>query len=170
MRTFRNDEFIAKIYSDAELRAIVIRVMRIKGVSEQDIEDCFNEVIRVALEKGEKLETHPNIRAWLTITAKNIADNFLVKQSVITGNTIDLPEGFEITDPTRFEENIEVAEQEKEFLEFLKRTLTGTDYELYVFKFVEYRSNLEIAAFLEEKKNTIDKRVTRLKKKLKNIL
>jgi RNA polymerase sigma-70 factor (ECF subfamily) len=170
MRAFRNDEFIAKIYSDAELRAIVIRVMRLKGVRKQDIEDCFNEVVRVALEKDEDLEAHPNIRAWLTVTARNIADNFLVKQSAIINSTIVLSEGIEITDPTRFEENIEIAEQEKGFLEFLKRTLTGADYELYVFKFIEYRSNLEIAALLREKKDTINKRVTRLKKKLKNIL
>jgi len=170
MRAHRNDDFISEIYSDARIRAIVSNVLLYKGVRKQDVEDCFEDVIAVALNKDEELSKHPNIHAWLTLTARNVADKYLAKQSLIESNTAEIPEGVEVAAPEKFEEKIEFAERERELLDFLKSNLTWSDYELYTLKIVESRSNAEIATLLNKKQETINKRVTRLKEKLRNIL
>jgi RNA polymerase sigma factor (sigma-70 family) len=65
---------------------------------------------------------------------------------------------------------IEAEEQEKAFFDFLKRKLTKSDYNLYILKFLEYHSNDEISTILNVKNDTVNKRVTRLKQKLRKIL
>jgi RNA polymerase sigma factor (sigma-70 family) len=124
----------------------------------------------IALEKDEDLSTHPNIFAWLTLSAKIVADRFLEKQRVIKDNVADLPEYAEHTTSDRVEDKIESAEQDKKLCEFLKKDLSGTDYELYVFRIIENRSIAEIATLFKEKEGTVKKRFTRLKAKLRVIL
>ncbi|MCL1866070.1 MAG: sigma-70 family RNA polymerase sigma factor [Oscillospiraceae bacterium] len=171
----RNDEFIAEIFANAEFRKIIVNVIRRKvpGISVHDIEDCFSEVFEIALKKDLDLGSHPNIRGWLTLTAKNVAKRFLTRHAVINNNLTEMSEDFDmekVADPVRFEERIEAEEQEKAFFDFLKRKLTKSDYNLYILKFLEYHSNDEISTILNVKNDTVNKRVTRLKQKLRKIL
>lgn len=172
MRENRNDEFIAELFSNDEYRRIVLQTIRrkVSNIRKHDLEDCLGEIMVIALEKDEDLSKHPNIHAWLTLTAKNVANRFLENQKAANDNIADLPEYAEQAAPNRIEDTVESAEQEKQAREFLKKNLSGADYELYVFKIIENRSIAEIATLLGEKEDTVKKRFTRLKVKLREIL
>jgi RNA polymerase sigma factor (sigma-70 family) len=172
MRENRNDEFIAELFSNDEYRRIVLRTIRrkVSNIRKHDLEDCLCDVMVIALEKDEDLSKHPNIHAWLTLAAKIVADRFLEKQKVTNDNIADLPEYAEQADPNSVEDTVESAEHEKQTRDFLKKNLSGADYELYVFKIIENRSIAEIATLLKEKEDTVKKRFTRLKVKLREIL
>jgi len=164
-----NEEFIAKIYTNPEYFGIVKNTIRYKvpNISEADLEDCISEVYAIAIE-SENLENHPNICGWLNLTAKFVTARFVESLSCEGANREMLSE--KLADIEKFEEKIEKKEQDEEFLAFLKKTFTGSDYKLYLLKFMELLPNDEIADIFKAKRVTIDKRVTRLKEKIRKIL
>jgi RNA polymerase sigma factor (sigma-70 family) len=162
---FLNREFIEKIYRESEYYDIVkntiIRI--IKGINAYDLDDCISDVYETALRK-KNLEEHPNIHGWLSITAKNVAMRYLKKKS-FTRITIPI-------DDNQLGEKYNFSNDEhlNELLNVLKETLKTSEYKLFYLKFVERRSNEELAGLLRIKPDSIIRKVHRLKEKIKKIL
>jgi RNA polymerase sigma factor (sigma-70 family) len=163
-----NKDFADKIYRGEYfnlVRNTIILVVR--DINPNDLKDCISEVYLVAMQKKD-LDKHPNIHGWLAKTAKNVAKNYKKKRAAQKSRNAILFK--ESTDPVRSEELIEMQEQDKEFLDFLEESLKPTEFALYKLKYAEYRTNEKIAEIIGIKKHSVDVKLTRLNKKLKNIL
>ena len=75
-----NRKFIEKIYKDKDCyNAVKYAVISMKSnISDQDLENCISEVYKTAMQK-KGIEHHPNIKGWLTLTARNITQRFIAK-------------------------------------------------------------------------------------------
>ena len=164
------NDFIEMLYDEAEYYDIVKYTILIKmkahgGISDFDLQDCISEVFVEAMKKRHELEAHPSPKAWLNLTAKNIAKRYIKRRIIegmlFYGNGSVIPELINADD--------EYHKLCFEFFDTLKTTLNPTDYKLYDMKFNQKLSNAEIADVLKKNKHSVDMKLTRLKKKIKNI-
>jgi RNA polymerase sigma factor (sigma-70 family) len=139
----------------------------VDGISVYDLEDCINDVYEVALRK-KNLEKHPNIHGWLNNTAKNIAKRFLRKKAFnrITIPMSDIKSGSQ----SDFEPMMEDDKYFEELLIILSKNLKVSEYTLFKLKFIEQRPNKELAEIMRIKQDSVGKKVSRLKEKIRNIL
>jgi RNA polymerase sigma factor (sigma-70 family) len=160
-----NREFIEKIYRESEYYDIVkntiIRI--IKGVNAYDLDDCISDVYEIALRK-KNLEEHPHVHGWLSITAKNVAMRYL-KKKTFARITVPIDENL-LTE----KHDLKNDENFNEILDMLNENLKRTEYKLFYMKFVERRSNEELAGLLRIKPDSIIRKTHRLKEKIKKIL
>jgi len=162
-------EFIEKIYTESEYYDIVKNtiIRMVDGVSVYDLEDCINDVYEIALRK-KNLEKHPNIHGWLSNTAKNIAKRYLRKKafSRIAIPMSDIKSGSQ----SDFEPMMEDDKYFEELLIILSKNLKVSEYTLFKLKFIEQRPNKELAEIMRIKQDSVGKKVSRLKEKIRNIL
>jgi len=168
-----NQKFFEKIYSE-HFEVVYIKVKNnLRSNVEDDITSCVQETFIVALNKIEELRKHENISAFLLATAKNISDNFNTKY-ILRCNLIDSTIEIEkIPQDIDYEEEII---EEAQYVKYLKdgvperfiNQLSKREQELYFLKYIEKRTNDDIAKILNISINAVASRTLRLKQKFKD--
>ena len=161
-------DFAKVLYCRNEYYDIVrntILFMTNYSINSFDLDDCISEVYEAVLRKQDELKRHPKIHGWLNLTAKNVAKRYMHKHTFETMMFPDVaPELIESDGDT----------DKREYVQHLTDTLSAklkkSEYELFKMKFIEERTNDEIAEFIGIKKNSAEVKVTRLKNKIKKII
>jgi len=164
-----NKAFIEMIVKESEYFSIIKNtiISAAPKINDNDLDDCISEVY-VAILQQDNLDKHPNFKGWLYIASQNVAKRYMKKQTIERINLLNITDDF--TDPTKFEEVIESKEQNRELLSLLLKKLTSSEYRLFELRFLKRKSNQEIADIIGIKKASVETKVIRLRKKIKNIL
>ena len=159
-----NNNFYEKY--NPQIRAIVTRILNNAGQS-GDIEDCVSTVF---LELMEKLQQYNEMRgsmaAFVTVITRSAALNYCRGNTrkiyeLIGDDKIDF-----LSEPLRFENEVEFDM----LVESLFEKLTEKERVLFTMRFILFDSTEEIAKVFKINRNTVDKRVSRLKSKVKKLL
>lgn len=164
MKTAFINKLLESEYSNIIRNTIVNSIPKI---NDSDVDDLVQEVYLDVLKKKKSIENHPDIQGWLCIATKYVIKRYWRSKSV---DLVPLEFVDEIEDPTSFENIIEDNEYVKKLMVFINKSLSWADYEIFDFKCIKRLSNDQIAEILDIKRTAVDAKVTRLRKKLKNII
>ena len=142
-------------------------ISSVPKVNESDIDDLIQDVYLDILKKEKTVEKHPDIHGWLCNATKFVIKRYWrskVAEFVFVGFTED------IKDPTNYEEAVESNDYVKRLLEYIPTQLNFAEREIWELKCLKRLSNYVIAEKLGVKRTAVDARVTRLRKKLKNVI
>ena len=149
-----------------QIRAIVARILNYANQA-RDIDDCVNTVYLELMEKLRQYnETRGSMAAFVAIVARSAALNYCRSNMHRTGELIGnekfdfLCEPIEIEDKTEFEM----------LVKNIKSKLNEQERILFTMRYLYYYTPEEIAEVFKIKRNAVDKRVSRLKNKVKNLL
>jgi len=161
--------FIEMLFKEEEYFNIVKQTIlyMLPGIGNHDFNDCVSEVYLTAL-KAKNLEKHPNIKGWLNITAKNISKRYKAKRAA--DSAVFLDKNVDKTTVNDFILDVENREEYENILKKLSETLSKSDYRLFELKYKEGLSSREISDILGIKVDSADIKLTRLRKRIKNIL
>lgn len=130
----------------------------------EDIEELSSDVFATMWRSRHKLKTD-HIRGWLGATARNRARDFLRKQSLL---------------PVREEDYIAIADDKAQYLleeqeqaRVVREALTGLsaeDREIFLRRYYYNQSISDISEAMALNENTVKSRLSRGRKKLKEIL
>ena len=149
-----------------QIRAIVTRILNNANRS-QDIDDCVNTVFLAIMEKLQQYnETRGSMGAFVAMITRSAAlnycrDNARKSSELIGSDKLDL-----ITEPLEFENKVEF----KMLVEMIADNLSEQENALFTLKYLLYYTPEEIAKFFNIRRNAVDGRVNRLKKKIKKLL
>ncbi|MCL1858611.1 MAG: sigma-70 family RNA polymerase sigma factor [Oscillospiraceae bacterium] len=149
-----------------QIRAIVTKILNNAGQS-RDIDDCVSTVY---LELIEKLQQYNEIRgslaAFITVIARSVALNYCRDNNRKIYELIGDDKINFLSKPLRFENEVEFDILVKSLFE----KLNEKECALFTMRFILFDSPEEIAEVFKVSRNTVDKRVSRLKIKVKKIL
>ena len=151
---------------NSQIRAIVTRILN-NANQTRDIDDCVNTIYLELIEKLKQYnETRGSIAAFVAIVARSTALNYCKSNTrkineLIGGDKIDI-----ISDPVEVENKVEF----EMLVKSIKEKLNKQERILFTMKYIYYYSPDEIAKIFQINRNTVDKRVSRLKGKVKDIL
>jgi len=149
-----------------QIRAVVTNILNSAGQA-RDIDDCMSTVF---LELMEKLQQYNEVRgsmgAFVTVIARSVALNYCRDNrrkigELIGDDKIDL-----LCKPLKFENEVEFDM----LVESLFEKLNEKECDLFTMRFILFDSPEEIAKVFKISRNTVDKRVSRLKMKIRKIL
>ena len=159
-----NNNFYEKY--NPQIRAIVAKILNNIG-QVQEIDDCVNEVYLALMEKLQQYsETRGSMGAFVAVIARSTAlhycrDNRYNADELIGDEKLDL-----------FSGDIDV-ENEVEFqmlVESILDKLNEQENALFVLRYILFYSPEEIAKSFNIRRNAVDARLNRLKKKVRNLL
>ena len=159
-----NNNFYDKY--NPQIRSIVSRILNNAGQT-GDIDDCVNTVFLDLMEKLRQYnETRGSIAAFVAIVARSTALNYCKSNmrrinELIGDEKIDF-----ISAPIEIEDKVEF----EMLVKSIKDKLNKEERILFTMRYIYYYSPDEIAKIFQIKRNTADKRLSRLKNKVKNIL
>ena len=159
-----NNNFYEKY--NPQIRAIVTRILNYAN-QPRDIDDCVNTVYIELIERLQQYnETRGSMGAFVSIIARSTALNYckgnMRKISELIGD-----EKIEFFyNPINFENEVEF----EMLVENIFKKLNKQEKALFNMRFMYFYSLAEIAKVLNIKQNTVNKRVSRLKNKIKNFL
>jgi RNA polymerase sigma-70 factor (ECF subfamily) len=159
-----NDNFYEKY--NPRIRAIVTRILN-NASQTRDIDDCVNTIYLELMEKLQQYnETRGSMGAFVSIIARSTAldycrGNMRKHGELIGDENIDF-----LSEPIEFENKVEF----QMLVKSIKEKLNEQEIILFTMKYIYYYSPEEIAKILKIKQNTVNKRVSRLKNKVKNLL
>ena len=149
-----------------QIRAIVARILNNANQS-NEIDDCVNTVFLELIEKLQQYnETRGSLSAFVAIVARSTAldycrHNMRKPKELIGDEKIDF-----LNEPIEFQDNIEF----QMLVENIAEKLNEEEIVLFTMKYIYYYPPEEIAKSLKIKQNTVNKRVSRLKGKVKKLL
>lgn len=149
-----------------QIRAVVTKILNNAGQA-RDIDDCVSTVYLEFMEKLHQYnETRGSLAAFITVIARSVAlnycrDNNRKTYELIGDDKIDF-----LSAPLRFENEVEFDM----LVNSLFEKLNENECALFTMRFILFDSPEEIAKAFKISRNTVDKRVSRLKNKVKNIL
>ena len=159
-----NDNFVYKF--NPQIRAVVTRILNYSNQS-RDIDDCVNTVYIELIEKLRQYnETRGSLSAFVAIIARSTALNYCTSNMRRNGELIGDDKIAFFYEPLDFENEVEF----KIIVESIIKKLNNREKALFNMKFMFFYSPEEIAKVLNIKQNTVNKRVSRLKNKIKNFL
>ena len=159
-----NNNFYEKY--NPQIRVIVTRILN-NADQARDIDDCVNTVYLELMGKLQQYnETRGSMGAFVSTVARSVALdycklNMRKNQELIANEKIDF-----LTGPIKVEDNIEF----QTLVESIAEKLNDHETALFTLKYIYFYSPEEIAKDLQIKRNAVDVRLNRLKKKIKNIL
>jgi RNA polymerase sigma-70 factor (ECF subfamily) len=159
-----NDSFYEKY--NPQIRLIVTRILNY-GNQTRDIDDCVNAVYIELLERLQQYnETRGSMGAFVAIIARSAALNYckrnMRKKSELIGDeNIDF-----LREPIGFEDKIEF----EMLVDEIRKKLNKEERILFGMRYIYYYSPEEIAKAFKIKQNTVNKRVSRLRNKIKKLL
>ena len=148
------------------IRKIVTRILNNAGQS-QDIDDCVNTVFLELMERLRQYsETRGSIAAFITVITRSVTLDFCKgsrnKKSELVGDeNIDF-----MSEPIEFENEVEFGM----LVESIVEKLTEPESVLFTMKYILFYPADDIAKALNIKRNAVDARVNRLKKRIKVFL
>ena len=159
-----SNNFYAKYNS--QIRAIVTRILK-NANQTQDINDCVNAVFLDLMEKLQQYnDTRGSMAAFVAIITRSAALNYCKSNSRKTSELIGDDNIDFLCEPMQFESDVEFDMLVKNIL----AKLNEKESVLFTMRFILVYSPEEIAKALKIKRNAVDIRVNRLKKKIKNFL
>ena len=160
-----NNDFYEKY--DPQIRAIVTRILK-NANQAQYIDDCVNTVYVGLIEKLQQYnEARGSLAAFVAIVARSSdALNFCKSNKRKIGELIGDDNIDFLTEPLEFEDTVEYEMLVKNILE----RLNEKEHILFTMRFILFYTPEEIAKTLQITRNSVDVRVNRLKKKIKNFL
>lgn len=168
------DKITAKEIADEYYKEIYAYCLSYADCSETEAEDITQNVFLTFQQKLDKLE-NTNIRSWLMKTAKNKTREFF-RQKEKADKLVPLdPDSLPTDDmfvciDRYFAEIDEVSDEYIEKCkELILKTLTKKEYELYNKVFIEKKKYSQVAEELNITENNVSVRVSRLRKKIKNL-
>jgi RNA polymerase sigma-70 factor (ECF subfamily) len=151
-----------------QIRAIVARILTGSGQGQAcDIDDCVNDVYLAIMEKLQQYnETRGSFGAYVAVIARSAAlhyrrDNRRKIDELIGDDKLSL-----LYDYADVENKVEF----QMLVDGILDKLNEQENALFVFRFILFYSPEEIAKSLKIKRNAVDVRINRLKKKIKNFL
>jgi len=170
------NRFLNLLYSENRTTLALFISSRIYSKNSNDVEDCLQEVFLIVIRKSktEDIESHPNIKGWLFMIAKNVANKFNTAYMKRKSASSNSPNSELLINEEDFTEQIlediiyNETNQEK-LLNDMKNELTKNEREIFELR-LQKLSNKEIAEVLNKSESTVKSTYSRLKPKLKNII
>ena len=154
-----------EIYN-SQIRAVVARILNYANQA-HDIDDCVNTVYIELIEKLQQYnEMRGSMRAFVTMIARSTALDYCRKNIRRNGELIGDDKIDFLSEPIEFENKIEF----EALVKSIKEKLNDREIILFTMRYIYYYTPEEIAKALKIRRNTVDKRVSRLKTKLKKLL
>ena len=149
-----------------QIRAIVTRILNNANQS-QDIEDCVNTVFLELMERLQQYnETRGSLAAFVAVITRSAALNYCKSNVRKPGELIGDDNIDFLSEPLEFESEVEFDMLVKSIL----KKLNEKESILFTMRFILFYPTKEIAKTLRITQNSVDVRVNRLKKKIKNFL
>lgn len=167
-----NREFITRIYGD-EYKSVVVQAIKhiCPNINESDLDDCVSDVYLTAIGTAGLVE-HPDIKGWLYSVARNIAKRHRKRQGFLKVKHFNETVAVEVASEMDVAVLVEdrVCGENSELLALLQKNLKVSEYTLFKMKYLDGKSNDEIADFIGIKKHSVDVKITRLHEKIKEVL
>ena len=159
-----NDIFYYKY--EPQIRAVVSNIL-IYANQPNDIDDCVNTVFLKIMEKLRQYnETRGSMETFITVIARSAALNYC-KNNIRKSKELIGDENLDyLSSPIEYQDEIEM----KLLVESIVSKLNSQESLLFTMRFLYYETPEKIAECLQIKRNTVDKRISRLKNKIKKIL
>ena len=151
---------------NSQICVIVARILSLAGQT-RDIDDCVNNIYLELIGKLKQYnETRGSIGAFVSIIARSAALNYCRSNmrkfnELIGDDKIDI-----ISEPVEVEDKVEF----EMLVKSIKEKLNKEERILFTMRYIYYYSPEEIAKVFQIRRNTVDKRISRLRSKVKNIL
>ena len=148
------------------IRKIAAKILSHAGQT-SDIDDCVNTVFLELMGRLRQYnETRGSMAAFVAIITRSVALNYCKKNTrrndeLIGDDNIDF-----ILEPAAFENNIEF----QVLVESILAKLNEQESVLFAMKYIYFYPTEEIARAFKISRNSVDGRVDRLKKKIRNFL
>jgi len=151
---------------DSRIRAIVTRILT-NANQARDIDDCVNTVYVGLMEKLQQYnETRGSMGAFVAIIARSTALDYCKSNKRKLGELIGDDEIDFLAEPIEFEDTVEF----EMLVDSIRKKLNGQERILFGMRYIYYYSPEEIAKAFKINRTTVNKRVSRLKNKIKNLL
>jgi RNA polymerase sigma-70 factor (ECF subfamily) len=159
-----NDDFYERY--NPQIRAIVTRILNYANQI-RDIDDCVNTVYTGIIEKLQEYnETRGSMGAFVAIIARSTALNYCKSNMRKTGELIGDEKIDFLSEPIEFENKVEF----EILVDNIRKNLNKQERILFGMRYIYYYSTEEIAKAFKIKRNSVNKRVSRLKNKIKKLL
>ncbi|MCL2095928.1 MAG: sigma-70 family RNA polymerase sigma factor [Oscillospiraceae bacterium] len=159
-----NNNFYEKY--NPQIRAVVTRILNGAGKS-QDIDDCVNTVYLELIEKLRQYnEMRGSLATFVAVVARSAALDYCRSNLRRTGELIGDDKIDFLTEPVEIENNIEF----QMLVESILEKLNERENILFTFRYLLFYSPEEIAKIFKIKRNAVDGRLNRLRKKVKKLL
>lgn len=164
-------EFVRMLYENPEyyntIKDTVIKKIHYKIPA--DIENCIHDVYLLIMKEKLKPE-HENIKGWLYKASVNVARTHNKKISSLLKSTLEVDGNTPATYKLDFDviEELEYKRVLNEIIE--ENILSPNDKKFINLKFIKKLSNEEISKILNIEKDSVVKKATRLRTKIKEII
>ena len=149
-----------------QVRTIVTRILNNADQS-RDIDDCVNTVYLELMERLQQYnETRGSMGAFVAVIARSVAldycrSNMRKAEELVGDDKLDFLSGsMEVESKVEFQM----------LVEGILKKLNEQENILFTLKYILFYSSEEIAKAFKIKRNAVDGRLNRLKKKIKNFL
>jgi RNA polymerase sigma-70 factor (ECF subfamily) len=159
-----NNSFYEKY--NPQIRSIVTRILNNAGQA-QDIDDCVNIVYIELMEKLQQYnETRGSMAAFVAIVTRSIALNYCKSNKNKMGELIGDDNIDFLAEPITIDDTVEF----QLLVESIVKQLNEQENMLFTFRYLLFYSPEEIAKVFKIRRNAVDGRLNRLKKKIKKLL
>ena len=149
-----------------QIRAIVSNILNYSNQT-SDIDDCVNAVFLEIMEKLQQYnETRGSLGAFVAVIARSAAINYCKSNMRKSKELIGDEKLDYFSSPIEYQDETEA----KLLAENIISKLNENERLLFTMRFLYYDTPEEIAKVLNIKRNTVDKRISRLKNKIKKFL
>lgn len=136
------------------------------GEFSEHAEDCVQDAFVILQRKLSEGETVEQPRAFLYRTADNFVKRTTEQYIKERTRTVDLDTAENTPAPPIISDDFDYDA----FAQILISTLTGSEQELYILKYVQRKSLKEIAEMLGIQPTAVAKRVSRLRQRIKDLI
>ena len=166
----RADELFTQAYEAHQKRLYAFCKSRLREFGE-NADDCVQKAFLFYYNKLLEGEEILNVKAYLYRVADNVCKDEYSRNIRREMRSVDIDEAEEIADPMQNIENERAADIDyDELARLLISQLSEEEQELFRLKYVERRSLEEIGEMLDLKANTVAKRTSRLRSKIKELV
>jgi len=159
-----NNSFYYKY--NPQIRAIVARILN-NAEQTRDIDDCVNTVYLELMENLQQYsESRGSMAAFVAVIARSTALDYCRSNMRKSGELIGDDKLDFLTEPIEIEDKVEF----EMLVENIAEKLNEQENALFTLKYLLFYAPEEIANFFNIKRNAVDGRLNRLKKKIKKLL
>lgn len=142
---------------------------RLHSPSEQDLEDCEQEVFLIIASEITNILKHPHIEGWICVCCRNVATNYNSKVLDKLNNIVELEEN--LSDNLSLEDVVinQIIYNnaiDNRALEKILLSLSDSDKVLYSLKWVDKIEEKQIAEQLGISLSAVKNRIARLRRKI----
>ena len=149
-----------------QVKKIVARILNNANLS-HDIDDCVNSVFLELMEKLQQYnETRGNMASFVAVVARSAALDYCRGSMRRNGELVGDEKLDFLAEPIKVEDSVNF----KLLVETIAEKLNEQENVLFAMRYIYFYTPEEIAKAFKINRNAVDARLTRLKKKIKNLL